>query len=105
MSTVLRIVSSQAGLFGLDGDGPGGSVEPAGAWDETCISRHHGKRLVRLHPGRGYVINEGPETLRLFYTHKGRRVGPISDFLAPGQCREIGIGEGVKWEFEEAAKS
>ena len=105
MSTVIRIAAERSGCFArrLGNVGEPPEERSLAAWDEVCVSAGHAGRIVRCTSGRGYAISEGPRIVRVFYTHRGRRVGPISNFLLPGQAVELGLGEGVTWEFEEVS--
>ena len=103
MSTVLRIVSPDRGVFGVVHVRPDKTdmTRPLEPWDEVCAHDGTPIPLVRLLPGRGYAINEGPCTVQVRYRHKGAFVGPRTDFIAPGQCKELGIGKNVEWVFTE----
>ena len=102
MAATLRIVSKKDGAFGyLSADAPADAeAAPLSHWDSIgCGDFGQAGRIVRRRPGRGYVINEGPRTLRIVYIFNGESVGPLCTFLAPGHCCELGIGEGVMWMF------
>ena len=103
MSTTLRIVSQRSDTFGNVVHGSADDdVVPLKAWDSvTAHNAGMTPRIVRREPGRGYAINEGPATLRIAYVHQGEHVGPIADYLAPGECKELGLGKNVEWVFAE----
>ena len=50
-------------------------------------------------PTTGFVLNCGPGTVhvRYFKADEDMFVGPSTDYLLPGQFREIGAGPGVEW--------
>ena len=99
--TTLRFVSQKEGTFGAYiGERP--EPIPNGQWEQLDVARGVSVvRLVRLAEGRGYVINEGPRTVHITYVHKGVRVGPRTDYIAAGACKELGIGRNVEWRIEE----
>lgn len=104
MSTVIRVVSTDRGVFGAVHPRPDEAdlTRPLEPWDEVCAHPEGSPTpLVRLLPGRGYAINEGPCTVRVRYRHRGAFVGPRADFILPGACKELGLGRNVEWLFEE----
>lgn len=78
------------------------------------VTPHVEQAIGRVKDGAdGYLVNEGPSTVRLSYRLVGdsqhsvgsdehlvqfsRQVGPTMDYIAPGQAKEIGAGPGVFW--------
>ena len=67
--------------------------------------------IGRRKSGLGWIINLGPKTVHLEYWARvgqpdapdggWKGVGPLYDFVAPGQCKEIGIGPNVRWSVSE----
>ena len=53
---------------------------------------------------RGFIMNLGPKLLRMSYwiEESQKDVGPTTDFIAPGQLKEIGAAKGVIWSIHEA---
>ena len=97
MTTTVVIVSEEDGLFLVET--PHRS-DPLRQWD---VAHCHGHEVAirRAKDGRGYVISQGPGTIRLRYEWDGAAVGPRTDYLLPGQCKELGIGKGVAWRLIE----
>ena len=81
---------------------------PAGQFKCAALSKTSYLRLRRVGPGAGFVLNCGPGTVHVTYRKAGENefVGPTTDYLLPGQFREIGGGAvakpGVEWALEAA---
>ena len=68
--------------------------------------------IGRRKAGLGWLINLGQKTVQMeYYANVGptdspnggwKLVGPLYDFVAPGECKELGIGPKVRWMVKEA---
>lgn len=104
MTTIVRIVSSQPDTFARVRN-VGGEEEICHCpqWDRAILGPRDDTGVRRLRPGMGHVLNEGPRPVRLYYTYDGKRVGPTTDYLAPGAFKELGLGPDVTWWLREVA--
>ena len=82
--------------------------EPAPRYSHMHISGGMPLSVWRVQDGpRAYALNGGPKTVQVSYLIPHRTtgvvaVGPASDYIAPGQFKEIGAApERVLWVFSE----
>ena len=74
---------------------------PAGQFKCAAVSKTSYLRIRRLGAGVWFVLNCGPGPVHVTYrTGEDDFVGPTTDYLLPGQFREIGAGPGVEWMLE-----
>ena len=107
MTTTVRIVSHQPDTFEkvrhIQGASSPEEVCRCPQWDSLTLGTKVAAGLRRRRPGMGHVLNEGPYTVRLHYEHKGQHVGPTTDYILPGEFKQLGIGGSVTWWFLEVA--
>lgn len=97
------LIAAAPGLFDV-GHHPGSGVRHVTpqALSEVGVEPGRYVSIGRCGGGLGFLINLGPATLKLEYVKtdadgQTSKVGPRSDYVAPGACKEFGIGEGVRW--------
>lgn len=81
---------------------------PAGKYNYLHVAQGMELSVWRVQDGpRAYALNVGPKTVQVSYriphqTVGTVAVGPASDYIAPGQFKEIGAApERVLWVFSE----
>ena len=124
MTTMVEIHVQEDKVFGFHMTGAAGRVEDghtpgtiSGGTDiltggvELTVTDQYNPCIVRRHNGprdRGYILNTGGKGVRVSYAmyDKDRErivfKGPQTDFILPGQYREIGAApERVGWVLSE----
>ena len=69
---------------------------------EGECSKMQSFRINRNKPGKAFIINLGGEPVHVTYEKDGAPVGPETDYIQPGGCKEIGGGPGVTWILSTA---
>ena len=66
--------------------------------------RDHSDQASWTTAAKGFILNCGPKLIHVHYSleESGNPVGPETDYVQPGQFREIGAAKGVIWHVTEA---
>lgn len=106
MTAAIVISAAREAAFEVrDYEGPR-AWRPSGKFHCRGIGKSNYLRIRRFadSDATGFVLNCGPGTVHLTYRRADgvEHVGPGTDYILPGQFREIGCGPGVEWMLEAA---
>ena len=110
MTTEVILAARQEGAFSRRSRPGAESFDPLSQFETLYVIPGVGE-LIKRTPGKneallGFLINTGPKIIHLKYRkvlEGGRRieVGPSTDYILPGHCKECGMGPGMEWELTE----